>query len=229
VVVQRRQLIHAVPSHPPRDDDRGDEIDPGVIIGYPTGRKIARTDLKLGPRARLRHGTVIYVGSSIGSGLQTGHNVTIREENVIGDNLSIWNNSTIDYGCQIGSNVKIHTNVYVAQYTTIEDDVFLAPGVTIANDPRPGCALAKECMRGPTIRRGAQIGCNVTILPSVKIGEGALVGAGSVVVHDVPPHMVVVGNPARALKAVADLRCPNHRVTGACPTDIDWTDEDGRR
>ncbi len=225
-MIYRPNSAQAIPQPPdiPLEDDS--EIDAGVVLGYPTGRAIEDRQLLIGPRARIRHGTVIYGGTSIGSSLQTGHNVTIREENIIGNNLSIWNNSTIDYGCRIGSNVKIHSNVYVAQFTTIEDDVFLAPGVTIANDPRPGCALAKECMRGPTIKRGAQVGCNVTILPNVVIGEGSLVGAGSVVVRDVPPRSVVVGNPARVLKAVDDLRCPTGRVDGPCPPSISWKDED---
>lgn len=195
----------------------GHEIDDGVLIGYPTGRPIADQRLTIGSNARIRSGTVIYVGTTIGAGLNTGHNVVIREENTIGDHFSIWNNSTIDYGCQIGSDVKIHTGVYVAQFTIIEDGAFLAPGVVIANDPRPGCAYAKDCMRGPTIKRGAQIGCNVTILPYVTIGEGALVGAGSVVVHDVPPRSVVVGNPAKVIKQVDRLTCPVGRVDGSCP------------
>jgi acetyltransferase-like isoleucine patch superfamily enzyme len=159
---------------------------------------------------------VVYAGTTIGNGLQTGHHVVIREENRIGDNLNIWNNSTIDYGCQIGSNVKIHTNVYVAQFTTIEDDVFLAPGVTIANDPRPGCPHAKDCMRGPTIKRGAQLGCNVTVLPYVTIGARALIGAGTVVTKDVPDGAVVVGNPGHAINVVDELRCPIDRHDGHC-------------
>jgi len=202
------------------DDDvvlgEGCEIDVSVLLGYPTGRQIAGRQLVVGRGARIRSGSVLYVGSRIGLGLQTGHNVTIREENVIGDNLNIWNNSTIDYGCQIGTNVKIHTNVYVAQFTVIEDDAFLAPGVTIANDVHPGCSSSKECMRGPTIRRGAQVGCNVTILPYLTIGEHAVVGAGSVVVHDVPPRSVVVGNPARVIKSVDDLHCPLGHRDGPC-------------
>ena len=111
------------------------EIDPGVILGYLTGRSIEDHSLQIGAGARLRSGTVIYGGSKIGKGLETGHGVVIREENLIGDHLSIWNNSTIDYGCVIGSRVRVHCNVYVAQFTTIEDGVFLAPGVQIANDP----------------------------------------------------------------------------------------------
>jgi acetyltransferase-like isoleucine patch superfamily enzyme len=184
-------------------------IDENVALGYPTGRNIADRTLVIGPDANIRHGTVVYVGTRIGRGLQTGHNVVIREENIIGDNVGIWSNSVIDYGCRIGNNVKIHSNVYVAQFTTIEDDAFLAPGVTVANDMRPLCA---ECTRkgGPTIKRGARIGVNVTLLPGVVIGEYALVGAGSVVTKDVPPHAVVYGNPARVATTVNDLACPHH-------------------
>lgn len=186
-----------------------DTIDESVSLGYPTGRAIADQTLRIGRGANVRSGTVIYAGTTIGRGLQTGHNVIIREENIIGDNVGIWSNSVIDYGCRIGNNVKIHSNVYVAQFTTIEDDAFLAPGVSVANDMRPLCA---ECTRagGPTIKRGARIGVNVTILPRVVIGEYALVGAGSVVTKDVPPHAVVYGNPARVAMTVDEIDCPLH-------------------
>lgn len=183
----------------------GYEIGPGVILGYPPGRRIPSLALSIGPDARIRSGTVIYAGSSIGARLETGHNVVIREENTIGDDFKIWNNSTIDYGCVIGDRVKIHCIVYVAQFTMIEDDVFLAPGVTIANDPHPECGL---CMRGPTIKRGACIGVNVTLLSHITIGEGALIGAGSVVTHDIPAHTLAYGNPARPSKTVDELPCP---------------------
>lgn len=171
-------------------------VDPGVLLGYPTGRKVALGPLEIGDGAFLRSGTVIYAGSRIGGNLETGHHVVIREENRIGDRLSIWNHSTIDYGCTIGSGVKIHNHVYVAQFTVIEDGAFLAPGVQIANDRFP----LSDDLHGPTIRRGAVLGVNVTVLPGVEIGEGALVGAGSVVTRDVPARAIVAGNPARVLR-----------------------------
>ncbi len=183
----------------------GYEVESGAILGYLPGRRITDIRLRIGPGARIRSGTVIYAGSTIGSALETGHNVVIREENTIGDALSIWNNSTIDYGCIIGDNVKIHCNVYVAQFTTLEDDVFLAPGVTIANDPHPACGL---CMRGPTIKRGVRIGVNATLLSHITIGEGALIGAGSVVTRDIPAFGVAYGNPARPVGSVGELPCP---------------------
>jgi len=182
--------------------------DPNVIVGYPPERRVASTELVLGAGSRLRAGTIVYAGSRIGAGLQTGHNVVIREENVIGDGVSVWSNTVIDYGCVIGDRVKIHSNVYVPQFSTIEDDVFIAPGCTFANDMHPGCACSEyENMRGPTIRRGARIGVNVTMTPGVEIGAYALVGSGSVVTRDVPPGAVVAGSPARVMKQTNELRC----------------------
>ncbi|MBC7259166.1 MAG: N-acetyltransferase [Chloroflexi bacterium] len=183
------------------------EIDEGVLLGYPTGRDIPDRRLVVGPGARLRAGTVLYEGSVIGADFQTGHNVVVREENRIGDHVSIWSNSVVDYGCVIGHRVKIHTGVYVAQFTVIEDDVFLAPGVIITNDIHPGCPESKRCMKGPTIRRGAQVGGNVTILPYVEIGGFALIGAGSVVTKDIPARSVAYGNPARVVCRIDDLTC----------------------
>lgn len=179
-------------------------VDQGVVIGYPVAGS-AVAPLVLAPGARLRSGTTLYDGSVIGRGLQTGHNVVIREDCQLGEDVCIWSNSVVDYGCRIGARVKIHCNCYVAQFTQIADDAFLAPGVTIANDLYPGDARSAAVMRGPAIGPGAQIGVNVTILPYVRIGAGALIGAGSVVTRDIPPNTVAFGNPATPRRHVSDL------------------------
>ena len=179
-------------------------VDDGVHVGYPVSRGTTEP-LVLGAGARLRSGTVLYDGSTIGARLQTGHGVVIRESCEVGDDVSVWTNSVIDYGCRIGNRVKIHCNCYVAQYSELEDDVFLAPGVTIANDLYPGNHRSAELMAGPRIGAGAQIGVNVTILPFVRIGAGALIGAGSVVTRDIPPGVVAFGNPAVPHRTVAEL------------------------
>lgn len=182
-------------------------IDPTACLGERPARTVPDLTLRIGEAAYIRSGSVIYAGSTIGAYFNTGHHTIVREENRVGDHVSVWGNSTVDYGCQIGSYVKIHTNVYVAQFTVLEDYVFLAPGVTIANDPHPGCPRARECMRGPTIQRGAQIGVNVTIVPFVTIGAHALIGAGSVVTKDIPARAVAYGNPARVVGSIDELRC----------------------
>lgn len=186
---------------------RNVKIEKEATVGYTPQRKIPDLTLRIGENARIRRGTIIYRGSTIGRGLETGHNVIIREENTIGDDFKIWNNSVIDYGCKIGNNVKVHANCYVAQFTTLEDDVFLAPSVTIANDLHPGCKFSKECMHGPIIKKGAQIGVNATILPLIIIGERAVIGAGSVVTKNVPADTVVCGNPARVYTRTRNIRC----------------------
>lgn len=181
------------------------EIDPDVLIGYPSER-IDDTDLVIGRSPRLRSGTVLYAGSVIGDCFETGHHVLVREQCEIGDDVSIWSHTVVDYGCRIGSGAKIHSNCYVAQYTEIEDEAFLAPGVTIANDLYPGQDASARKMGGPHIGARAQIGVNVTLLPYVRVGAGCLVGSGSVVTRDLPAGTVAFGNPARVRGTVEDLQ-----------------------
>lgn len=185
----------------------GARLDPACRVGETPGRNIPFLKLDIGADARIRMGAVIYLGSRIGRHFETGHNAVVREENFLGDGVSVWNHTTIDYGCVIGRNVKIHSSCYVGQYTVIEDGVFIAPGTTLLNDPHPGCACSKQCMRGPHVGKGAAIGGGCVILPMVRIGAGALIGAGSVVTRDVPPGAVVAGVPARSRGPKARLKC----------------------
>ncbi|MDI6840281.1 MAG: DapH/DapD/GlmU-related protein [bacterium] len=180
------------------------KIDSTAILGCLPGRKLSSYKLKIGANAIIRSGNVIYAGTEIGNNFETGHNVVVREDNIIGDNFKIWNNSTVDYGCKIGNHVKIHSNVYVAQYTIIEDYVFLSPGVMIANDLHPICG---KCMKGPTIKRGTRVGVNATLFPHITIGENSLIGAGSVVTADIPPNSVAYGVPAEVRGSIYDLKC----------------------
>jgi acetyltransferase-like isoleucine patch superfamily enzyme len=101
--------------------------------------------------------------------------------------------------------VKVHCNCYVAQFTEIGENAFLAPGVTIANDLYPGDPRSADVMSGPSIGAGAQIGVNVTILPFVRIGPAALIGAGATVTRDVPEGTVAYGNPAVVRGSVDQL------------------------
>lgn len=178
--------------------------DDSVIVGYPAQRSAGRVTV-VGPGARLRSGTVVYQGVRVGSRFETGHHVVVREDTAIGDDVAVWSGTVVDYGCRLGNGVKVHANCYLAQYTVLEDGVFLAPGVVCANDLYPGDAESAACMRGPTVKAGARVGVNATLLPYVTIGAGALVGAGAVVTRDVPPGAVVHGSPARVHGSVAEL------------------------
>jgi UDP-2-acetamido-3-amino-2,3-dideoxy-glucuronate N-acetyltransferase len=98
--------------------------------------------------------------------------------------------------------VRIQTNAYVTAGSVVEDDVFIAPGVVLTNDPRAGRRLSGEALVGATLRRGCRIGAGAILLPGIEIGEQALVGAGSVVTRDVPARAVVMGVPARVTREV---------------------------
>ncbi|MBI4550169.1 MAG: N-acetyltransferase [Candidatus Omnitrophica bacterium] len=180
----------------------GCRIDEDVILGYPSGRLKQRGSVILGAGANIRSGSIVYEDVVIGDRFETGHHVVIREQNKIGNEVAIWTNTVIDYGCVIGNNVKIHTNGYVAQFTVIEDDVFIAPGAVFANDKYP----LSPHLEGPLVKRGARLGVNVTILPGIVSGERALVGAGSVVTKNVPQDAVVAGNPARVIGRAEDVK-----------------------
>lgn len=184
------------------------QIDHDVLLGYISPRPSKSRRLIVGPESRLRSGTVLYAGTRIGARFETGHHVVVRENNRFGDDVKIWNNSTVDYGCHLGDRVKVHCNCYVAQFSKLQDDVFLAPGVTFANDLYPGDKRSSKNLCGPTLGERVQIGVNATILPFVRIGDGTVVGAGSVVTNDLPAGVVAWGNPARVYKRVKDLRVP---------------------
>ena len=191
-------------------------MDGTVLLAYRSARCSDAT-LRLGSGATVRSGSVLYAGSTIGAGFNSGHNVVVREECVIGDGVSVWSNTVVDYGCTIGNGVKIHSNCYVAQFTVLEDEVFLAPGVSIANDLYPGDERSADVMAGPIIETGAQIGVGTTILPYVRIGAGAIIGSGSVVSRDVPAGTVAFGSPARVRRDVEELADIETRL----PPDLD--------
>jgi acetyltransferase-like isoleucine patch superfamily enzyme len=130
----------------------------------------------------------------------------------IGDECKIGTFVEIQKGVTVGNRVKISSHSFLCEGVTIEDEVFIGHGVMFINDRYPratvrGAGLQTEadwaCI-STLIKRGASLGSNATILCGVTIGEGAVVGAGSVVTKDVPPYTVVVGNPARILRRVPE-------------------------
>lgn len=173
------------------DIGSGHTIQDGVILGHSDG-----APLVIGLNAMVRSGSIIYSDVRIGHNFKTGHRVLIRENTDIGDNVLVGTDSVIDGNCKVGNNVSIQTNAYITAFTIIEDDVFIGPRVVTANDKY---MVAGARLTGPTIRKGARIGANATLLPGVVIGEGAIVGSGAVVTKDVPAGAIVAGNPATPL------------------------------
>ena len=154
----------------------------------------------------------------------------VKSDVILGKNLTIYHPNTVNlYGCKIGNNciigafveiqknvkignkVKIQAFAFIPEGVTLEDEVFIGPHVCFTNDLSPrattheGAAKKKNDWQVTATRvcKKASIGANATILCGVTIGEGAMIGAGSVVLEDVPSWTVVVGNPARIIKTIS--------------------------
>ena len=150
------------------------------------------SDVKLGERVKIFAFTNLY-GCHIGDDVKIGTFVEIQK------------------GARVGNRCKISSHSFICEGVTLEDEVFIGHGVMFINDRFPRATTAAGGLQTeadwnciPTIvKRAASIGSNATILCGVEIGEGATVGAGSVVTRDVPPGAVVAGNPARVLRRSA--------------------------
>ncbi len=148
-------------------------------------------------------GAIVFAGSTIGANCIVGDQSCIRERVRMADNCILGRGSLIENDTTVGAGTRIQAEAYVTAYSTLEEDVFIAPCVVTTNDNFMGrTERRRELMRGPTIRRGARVGGGAILCPAVEIGEEAFVGAGAVVTKDVPARMVVVGSPARVLRAV---------------------------
>ncbi len=155
-------------------------------------RKIA-PDVKLGENVKIYDFVNLY-GCEIGDGSKVGTFVEIQK------------------GAKIGRNCKVSSHTFICEGVTIEDNVFVGHNVTFINDMYPRATTAGGAMQTeadwkcvPTlIKKGASIGSSATLLCGVTVGEGAIVGAGSVVTKDVPARTVVAGNPARVLRRIEE-------------------------
>ncbi len=140
--------------------------------------------------------------AQLGAGCKIWNLVQIRENTAIGAGTIISKNCYVDFAVTIGERVKIQNNVSVYHGVTIEDEVFVGPCVVFTNDLRPR-AVAPDWQVTPTlIEKGASLGANCTIVCGTTIGNYAMIAAGSVVTRSVAPHVLVAGNPAKAIAYV---------------------------
>jgi acetyltransferase-like isoleucine patch superfamily enzyme len=170
-----------------------------------TAKKEPLPPLELGADTIVSTGAVVFAGTRIGKRVIVGDQACIRERCEVGDDVVIGRGSLVENDTAIGALTKIQAHAYITAYSTLEDNVFIAPCVATTNDNLMGRTERRhELIRGPTIRRGARVGGAAVLLPGIEVGEEAFVGAGAVVIRDVPARTVVVGNPARQLREVPD-------------------------
>lgn len=198
----------------PAKIEKGAYIDSFTIIGYPSKNEMEKilavgkkpwekeSETVIGANSLIRSHSVIYSNVKIGRYVKIGHNTLIRECTQIGDYSVIGSHVVVDGFCEIGSNVSIQTGVYISQRTYIKDSVFLGPRCVLINDKY---MMQKEYeLRGPTIEKGASIGANSVIFPSVEIGEGSVIGAGSLVRQNIPRRKIAYGTPAKPIRDVPE-------------------------
>ncbi|WP_431037303.1 acyltransferase [Pseudomonas yamanorum] len=136
----------------------------------------------------------------IGEGTRVWQFCVVLEGAKIGKGCNLCAHTLVEGDVVIGDNVTLKSGVYLWDGTRIEDNVFIGPNATFTNDSMPRSKVYPENFQGITIKFGASIGANATILPGITIGRYAMVGAGAVVTKDVPDFSVVVGNPAKIIR-----------------------------
>jgi UDP-2-acetamido-3-amino-2,3-dideoxy-glucuronate N-acetyltransferase len=176
-----------------------------VLSPRSTAKQEELEPLELGAGTVVSTGAVVFAGTSLGERVIVGDQACVRERCTIGDDVVIGRGSLVENDTSVGAMTKIQAHAYVTAYSTLEENVFIAPCVITTNDNFMGRTEKRhELMKGPTIRRAARIGGGAVLLPGIEIGEEAFVGAGAVVLKDVEPRTVVVGNPARSIREVPD-------------------------
>lgn len=179
----------------------GSKIDSHCHIGY-SNFKHDQSELKIGANSHIRSHSVFYSGSSFGDNLVTGNRVTVREGTSARDGLQIGTLSDIQGHCSIGEHTKLHSNVHIGHKSIIEGYVWIFPYVVLTNDPHP----PSEFQVGCTIKKYAAIATMAVVLPGITVGEGALVGAQTLVREDIPDNMICVGNPGKIVGETSKIK-----------------------
>ena len=170
-----------------------------------TAKREPQPPAELGPGTIVSTGATVFAGTRLSARVIVGDQACVRERCVVGDDVVIGRGSLVENDTSIGALTKIQAHAYITAYSVLEEEVFIAPCVVTTNDNFMGRTERRhELVKGPTIRRGARVGGGAVLCPGVEIGEEAFVGAGAVVIQDVPARAVVVGNPARQIREVPD-------------------------
>lgn len=164
------------------------------IIQRPLKKELSRLDI--GDNCVIGACAVLYVGTTIGNDTLIGDLASIREECKIGNHVVIGRGVMLNYNIEVRDRARIMDASHFGGDIVVEEDVFVGPHVSTANDNTIGLT-AGVTRRGPHICRGASIGIGAILLAGVTIGEQAIVGAGALVVHDVPPRKIAMGVPAK--------------------------------
>jgi len=174
-----------------------------VLSPRSTARREPLPPAQLGTGTVVSTGAVVFAGTKVGARVIVGDQACVRERCTIGDDVVIGRGSLVENDTTVGALTKIQAHAYITAYSTLEEEVFIAPCVVTTNDNLMGRTERRhKLIAGPTIRRGARVGGGAVLCPGIEVGEEAFVGAGAVVTKDVPPRAVVVGNPARVIREV---------------------------
>lgn len=168
----------------------GSSVGAHCELGHPAVGE--RGPLRIGPGALIRSHSVLYAGSEFGAGLQTGHRVTLREGIVAAEDLRVGTLGDLQGDVTIGRHVRLHSGVFVAKGAVVGDFVWVFPHVVLTDDPHPPSDGANA---GVVLERFAAVAASAVLLPGVRVGEGALVAAGTLVRTDVPAGMLCAGVP----------------------------------
>ena len=169
----------------------------GVANHLSGGKKLV-----IGEGSYIRSHSIFYEGSTFGEKLVTGHRVTVREKTVAGKNLQIGTLSDIQGHCQIGDYVRFHSNVHIGQKSKIGSFVWIFPYVVLTNDPHP----PREVLQGVEVEDFAVISTMSVILPGIKVSQGCLIGANSMLGIKTEPNMLYSGNPARKVCKASKMK-----------------------
>jgi acetyltransferase-like isoleucine patch superfamily enzyme len=189
-------------------------VQDGVVVGkQPIVAPHSRAPIRelgvsiVGAGATIGTGAVVFAGAVIGPGVIIGDHAHIREGAELGESTVVGRGSAVGAAARIGARVRIQTNAWLTSWTTVEDDVFVGPGVVTMNDDTMArLTPEEEELHGPTLRRACRVGGGVLLTPGVEVGEEAFVAAGAVVTRDVPPRAMVMGIPARVAGSVPDAQ-----------------------